>query len=65
MRADPSRTAVYTGTFDPLTLGHLDVIRRGRSLFDHLVVAVGVNPNKQLLFSIEERVELARRIVAP
>ena len=65
MRADPSRTAVYTGTFDPLTLGHLDVIRRGRSLFDHLVVAVGVNPNKRLLFSIEERVELARRIVAP
>ena len=65
MRADPSRTAVFTGTFDPLTLGHLDVIRRGRSLFDHLVVAVGVNPNKQLLFSIEERVELARRIVAP
>ena len=63
--SDPSRTAVFTGTFDPLTLGHLDVIGRGRSLFDHLVVAVGVNPNKQLLFSIEERVELARRVVAP
>ena len=62
--ADPSRTAVFTGTFDPLTLGHLDVIRRGRTLFDHLVVAVGVNPYKQLLFSIEERVELVRRIVA-
>lgn len=63
--ADPSRTAVFTGTFDPLTLGHLDVIRRGRTLFDHLVVAVGVNPYKQLLFSIEERVELVRRLVAP
>ena len=63
--ADPPRIAVFTGTFDPLTLGHLDVIRRGRTLFDHLVVAVGVNPNKQLLFSIEERVELVRRIVAP
>jgi pantetheine-phosphate adenylyltransferase len=63
--ADPSRTAVFTGTFDPLTLGHLDVIRRGRTLFDHLVVAVGVNPNKQALFSVEERVALARQVVAP
>jgi pantetheine-phosphate adenylyltransferase len=63
--SDPSRTAVFTGTFDPLTLGHLDVIRRGRLLFDHLVVGIGVNPNKGALFTIEERVELARRVVAP
>src|SRR6201995_5670163 len=62
---DPSRTAVFTGTFDPLTLGHLDVIRRGRTLFEHLVVAIGVNPNKQALFTIEERVTLARQVVAP
>lgn len=62
---DPSRTAVFTGTFDPLTLGHLDVIGRGRMLFDHLVVAIGINPNKQSLFTIEERVELARQVVAP
>lgn len=62
---DPSRKAVFTGTFDPLTLGHLDVIRRGRTLFDHLVVAIGVNPNKQSLFGIDERVELARRVVEP
>src|SRR4051794_16892817 len=62
---DPSRTAVFTGTFDPLTLGHLDVIRRGRLLFEHVVVAIGINPNKTSLFTIEERVELARRIVAP
>ncbi len=61
----PLRTAVFTGTFDPLTLGHLDVIRRGRLLFEHLVVGIGVNPNKAALFSIEERVELARRVVAP
>jgi pantetheine-phosphate adenylyltransferase len=60
---DPSRTAVFTGTFDPLTLGHLDVIRRGRLLFEHVVVAIGVNPNKASLFTIEERVELARRVV--
>src|SRR4051794_16314939 len=65
MLTDPSRTAVFTGTFDPLTLGHLDVIRRGRTLFEHLVVAIGVNPNKQALFTIEERVNLARQVVAP
>ncbi len=63
--ADPSRVAVFTGTFDPLTLGHLDVIRRGRALFEHLVVAVGINPNKQALFTVEERVALAEMIVAP
>lgn len=62
---DPSRTAVFTGTFDPLTLGHLDVIRRGRQLFEHVIVAIGVNPNKTALFGIEERVGLARTIVAP
>ena len=63
--ADPSRTAVFTGTFDPLTLGHLDVIRRGRLLFAHVVVGVGINPNKASLFTIDERVDLARRVVAP
>jgi pantetheine-phosphate adenylyltransferase len=62
---DPSRTAVFTGVFDPLTLGHLDVIRRGRLLFEHVVVAIGVNPNKSALFSIEERVGQVRKIVAP
>jgi pantetheine-phosphate adenylyltransferase len=61
----PERTAVFTGTFDPLTLGHLDVIRRGRLLFDRLVVGIGINPNKQSLFTIEERVALARQVVAP
>lgn len=62
--ADPYRTAVFTGTFDPITLGHLDVIRRGRLLFDHLVVGIGVNPNKTLLFNVEERVEMARLVVS-
>ncbi len=62
---DPSRTAVFTGTFDPITLGHLDVIRRGRMLFDHVVVAIGINPNKASLFGIEERVELVRRVLTP
>ena len=62
---DPSRVAVFTGTFDPLTLGHLDVIGRGRLLFDRLIVGIGINPNKQSLFSVEERVALAREVVAP
>ena len=62
---DPARTAVFTGTFDPLTLGHLDVVRRGRTLFDHLIVGIGVNPNKAELFNIDERVALARKVVAP
>ncbi|MDE2508058.1 MAG: pantetheine-phosphate adenylyltransferase [Planctomycetota bacterium] len=61
---DPSRIAVFTGMFDPLTLGHLDVIRRGRQLFERLVVGVGVNPNKAALFTLEERVTLAREVVA-
>src|ERR1700677_4101381 len=60
-----SRTAVFTGTFDPITLGHLDVIGRGRLLFEHLVVAIGVNLNKTSLFDIEERVEMARHVVRP
>ncbi len=63
--SDPSRIAVFTGVFDPMTLGHLDVIRRGRLLFEHLVVGIGVNPNKEPMFSLEERVALARRVVAP
>ena len=65
MTRPESRIAVFTGTFDPLTLGHLDVIRRGRVLFDRLVVGIGVNPNKQSLFTIEERVALSRQVVAP
>jgi len=64
-QADPLRTAVFTGTFDPLTLGHLDVIRRGHSLFEHLIVGIGHNPNKASLFNVEERVEMARLVVQP
>ena len=60
---DPHRIAVFTGTFDPITLGHLDVIRRGRRLFERVVVGIGVNPNKASLFSIEERLALTRRVV--
>ena len=53
---DPFRTAGSAGTFDPITLGHLYVIRRGGLLFEHLIVGIGVNPMKEWLFSIEERI---------
>lgn len=59
----PKHVAVYPGSFDPITFGHLDVIRRGRRLFDHLVVAVGRNPGKDQLFSPEERVEMVRALM--
>jgi pantetheine-phosphate adenylyltransferase len=57
--------AVYTGTFDPVHLGHLDVIRRGSRLYERLVVGVGINPEKEPLFTPEERVELLRRVTEP
>ncbi len=57
--------AVYTGVFDPIHLGHLDVIRRGSSVFDRLVVGVGINPEKAPFFTVEERADLIARVVAP
>ncbi|NDC63607.1 MAG: pantetheine-phosphate adenylyltransferase [Planctomycetia bacterium] len=59
-----SRTAVYTGSFDPITLGHLDVIDRASRIFDSIVVGVGINPDKQVMFTLEERVGLVRASVA-
>lgn len=60
-----SRVAVYTGTFDPVHLGHLDIIERGCKVFDRLIVAVGINPDKSPLLTIEERVALLREVTAP
>ena len=57
--------AVYTGTFDPVHRGHLDIISRGSVIFDRLVVGVGTNPEKGPYFSLEERVELVREVAAP
>jgi pantetheine-phosphate adenylyltransferase len=57
-----TRIAVFPGQFDPITNGHLDVIRRGVNLFDSLIVAVGINPEKKELFSIDERVEMTREL---
>jgi pantetheine-phosphate adenylyltransferase len=56
----PVRTAIFPGSFDPLTLGHVDLIRRSLRLFDRVVVAVLVNPDKQSLFTAEERVAMIR-----
>jgi len=53
-------TALYAGTFDPVTYGHLDVVRRAAALFDKVIVGVSVNPRKAPLFSTEERVEMLR-----
>ena len=54
------RIAVYSGTFDPLTLGHLDVVRRAAGLFDQLIIAVAVAHHKTTLFSLEQRVSMAQ-----
>ena len=54
---------MYVGSFDPLTLGHLDIIRRGARLFESLTIGIGINPDKQALFSPDERVELCREAV--
>jgi pantetheine-phosphate adenylyltransferase len=60
MNVRNSRIAVYPGSFDPLTLGHLDVIRRGSRLVDRLVVGIGLNTEKPPLFAPQQRVELVR-----
>jgi len=57
----PKRTAVYAGTFDPVTLGHLDVIKRAARLFDTVIVAITTNPKKKPLFSLKERVALVKQ----
>ncbi|MBT9589302.1 MAG: pantetheine-phosphate adenylyltransferase [Thiobacillus sp.] len=57
-------TAVYPGTFDPITRGHEDLVRRAVRLFDHVVVAVAESRNKGAFFSMEERVEMTREVLA-
>lgn len=57
------RTAVYAGSFDPLTNGHLWMIQEGLKLFDHLYVAIGTNPSKNYTFSVEDRLDMIRESV--
>jgi len=59
-----ARTALYSGTFDPLTLGHLDVIRQGAAMFDRIVVAIGVHPGKAPWLTFEERAAVVREACA-
>ncbi|MBY0300769.1 MULTISPECIES: pantetheine-phosphate adenylyltransferase [Sphingomonas] len=62
MTASP-RIGVYPGTFDPITLGHMDIIRRGAKLVDRLVIGVTTNPSKSPMFSLDERMAMVRREV--
>jgi pantetheine-phosphate adenylyltransferase len=58
-----TRRAIYPGTFDPITMGHLDIIERSARLFDEIIVAVLLNIDKQPMFSTEERVEMIRQAI--
>ena len=60
-----TRIGVYPGTFDPVTLGHMDIIRRGAKLVDKLVVGVTTNASKSPMFTLDERLAMVRREVAP
>jgi pantetheine-phosphate adenylyltransferase len=57
-----SRIGIFPGTFDPPTLGHLDIIQKSMQVCDHLIVAIAVKPDKKSLFSVEEKVEMLKRI---
>lgn len=59
--ATGKRIGLYPGTFDPITLGHLDIIERGTKLVDHLIIGVSTNPSKKTLFSLDERIEIVKR----
>ena len=58
------RSAVYPGTFDPITNGHQDLVRRAASVFDRVIVAIASNPNKTPMFPLERRVALAREVLS-
>lgn len=59
------RVAVYPGSFDPFTNGHLDILKRAAGLFDHVIIGVLVNPSKSCLFSPQERVEMISEVIKP
>ena len=61
---NPKRSAFYPGTFDPITNGHQDLVRRAAGIFDRVVIGIAANPGKAPLFSPEARVDLARRVLA-
>jgi len=59
------RHAVYVGSFDPMSLGHEDIVRRGAGMFERVTVGIGTNPEKRSLFSLEERLELVGKVLQP
>ena len=61
---NPKRNAVYPGTFDPITNGHQDLVRRAAGIFDRVVIGIASNPGKEPLFTVAERVELAQKVLA-
>lgn len=63
--ASPARTALYAGSFDPVTNGHLDVLRQACGLCDRLIIAIGVHPGKTPLFTVEERARMLEAACAP
>ena len=58
-----NRTAIYPGTFDPITNGHHDMVRRAAGIFEHVIVAIAANPNKAPMFPLDARVDMARRVL--
>ena len=58
------KIAVYPGTFDPITHGHTDLVRRAMNVFDHVIVGIAANPSKQPMFDIDERVAMAQQVLA-
>ncbi|OGP49833.1 MAG: pantetheine-phosphate adenylyltransferase [Deltaproteobacteria bacterium RBG_13_43_22] len=58
-----SRVAIYPGSFDPITNGHLSLLRRGLSIFDKIVIAIAINPGKKPLFTLEERVDILKTVL--
>ena len=58
-----NRTAIYPGTFDPITNGHHDLVRRAAGIFEHVIVAIAANPNKAPMFPLDARVDMARRVL--
>ena len=59
---DAKRAAIYPGSFDPITNGHVDLIKRGLNIFDEIIILIAYNPNKTYLFSVEERMEMIREV---
>lgn len=59
---DPTRPVVYGGSFDPVTIGHIDVMQRASMLFSRLIVAIGVHPSRAPLFTVDERLDLLRKV---